>query len=65
MLHPAEKKIMETTDCRYGFVVAVAKRARQLVDNARPLLDNPSSNPVTNAMEEIFEGKISIIDCEE
>jgi DNA-directed RNA polymerase subunit omega len=65
MLNPAEKKITEITDCRYGFVVAVAKRARQLVDHARPLTDNPSSNPVTNAMEEIFEGKISIVPYEE
>jgi DNA-directed RNA polymerase subunit omega len=37
----------------------VAKRARQLVDHALPLVRTGSDKPVTIAVQEIMEGKIS------
>jgi len=40
-------------------VIEVARRARQLVDHARPLVETASNKPVTIAVQEIMEGKIS------
>jgi DNA-directed RNA polymerase subunit omega len=39
-------------------VVATAKRARQIVDGAKILIDTRSTKPVTIAMEEIASGEV-------
>jgi DNA-directed RNA polymerase subunit omega len=43
---------------RYSLVVATAKRARQIVDGAKILIDTRSTKPVTIAMEEIASGEV-------
>ena len=46
---------------RYTVVIAAAKRARQLVDNADPLVSNSRVNkPVSIAVNELYAGKIKV-----
>lgn len=60
MVNPSTDKLMTKVDSRYGLVVCAAKRARQLVDG-EDLKDikMKSTKKVTNALEELAEGKIS------
>lgn len=56
-----EKKNAEVTS-RYTVVIAAAKRARQLIDGDEPMIDNPTEGkPVTTAVNEIYQGKISVV----
>lgn len=61
MIEPELGKLLEKVDCRYTLVVETAKRARQLVDGAQPLTEKPDPNPVTQAVWEIYEDKITYI----
>jgi len=46
---------------RYTVVIAAAKRARQLVDHAEPLISNSKVNkPVSIAVNELYAGKIKV-----
>ena len=58
MIYPTLKELLEKVDSKYTLVVAVAKRARQLVDGQPKLTKAPSNKPVTVAVNEISEGKI-------
>ena len=42
----------------YTAIVAVAKRARQLIDGAPPLIEGTEGKPVSIAIEELKAGKI-------
>ncbi len=56
---PNVDSLLESVDSKYTLVVAVAKRARQLVDG-QPKLTNVNSNkPVTIAINELYEEKIT------
>lgn len=59
MINPSIVNLLQHVDNRYTLVVMTAKRARQLIDGAMPLLDVDSSKPVTIAINEINEAKIS------
>lgn len=61
MIIPELDKILEKVDCRYTLVVEVAKRARQLVQGAQPLTDDPIENPVSQAVEEIYNDKVTYV----
>lgn len=65
MMYPGVSELKEKADCRYTLVVESAKRARQLVDGAQPLTENPDPNPVSQANKEIYEDKITYIAPEE
>ncbi|MGI6149408.1 MAG: DNA-directed RNA polymerase subunit omega [Limnochordia bacterium] len=43
---------------RYTVIVAAAKRARQILEGAKPLVKHSSVKPVTIALEEINDGKV-------
>ncbi|NLK36470.1 MAG: DNA-directed RNA polymerase subunit omega [Epulopiscium sp.] len=71
MLHPSYSDLLEvlnndpnndnTIGSRYTIVIAAAKRARQLVDHAKPLTDKVKiDKPVSIAVHELHEGKIRI-----
>lgn len=51
-------KMEERSDCKFTLVMEVAKRARDLVKGYRPLIQDPTTNPVTTAIKEINQGKI-------
>lgn len=44
---------------RYNAIVAVSKRARQLIDGSEPVLEMKGKKPVTIAIEELRAGKIT------
>mgnify|MGYP001500086284 CR=1 FL=1 len=61
MIFPPLSSLLEKVDSRYTLVVATAKRARQLADGAHKLTRCSSDRPVTIALNEINENKITYI----
>ena len=60
MVNPSTDTLMKQVDSRYGLVVCASKRARQLLDGEElKELKSKSTKNVTNALEEIAEGKIN------
>ncbi|MDI9413415.1 MAG: DNA-directed RNA polymerase subunit omega [Bacillota bacterium] len=47
---------------RYDAIVAVSKRARQLIERSEPVLESGTKKPVTIAIEELHAGKISWVE---
>lgn len=70
MLRPSYTDLLEviskdtddiTLGSRYTIVIAAAKRARQLVDHAKPLVnDTKVDKPVSIAINELYQGKIKV-----
>lgn len=52
---PPIEVLREKVDSRYTLVVAAAKRARQLVNQAPPLVNPSGKKPVSIALEEIAQ----------
>lgn len=77
MLHPSYTDLMRVVNSevepgeqpvvnsRYSIVIATAKRARQIIDGAEPLVDVEYPKPLSIAVEELYEGKVKIIGDEE
>ncbi len=56
-IYPSPDKL-DSLESKYALVILAAKRARQIKDNARKLVDTRSTNPLTIALEEIAAGAI-------
>ena len=66
MVNPSTDELLTKVDSRYGVVVLAAKRARQLLEGDPVKSERARSTKyVTNAFEEIAEGKISYDLCTE
>ncbi len=78
MIHPSYVDLMEVVNkgveegetpvinSRYAIVMATAKRARQIVNQDEPLIENwYGRKPLSIAVEELNEGKIRILSEEE
>jgi len=61
MIEPELGKLLEKVDCRYTLIIETAQRARQLVDGATPLTEETDPNPVTQAVNEIDQDKITYV----
>lgn len=74
MIHPSYVELMSVVNedvvigeepvvnSRYSIVLAAAKRARQLIDGAEPMVENPKCNkPLSIAVDEIMNGDVKII----
>lgn len=59
MINPPILSLLKKIDNRYALVVVTSKRARQLISGDKKLTDVDSNKPVTVAVNEINEGKIS------
>lgn len=59
MLNPSFNELAEKGDSRYTLVMLTSKRARQIIEGAKPLLETSSKKPVSIALEEVIEGKIT------
>lgn len=59
MVNPSTDDMLEKTHSRYTLVVLASKRARQLLKGEHCYLEKPTEKFVTDAMEEIYEGKIT------
>jgi DNA-directed RNA polymerase subunit omega len=61
LVKPPLEKLLPKVDNRYILALLIAKRVRQLVDGAMPLLDSDSPNLVTLACEELSSNRISLV----
>ena len=74
MLHPSYSDLMEVVNSetepgeqpvvqsRYSIVLAAAKRARQLIGGAEPLISKAyNKKPLSIAVEELYSGKVKIL----
>jgi DNA-directed RNA polymerase subunit omega len=59
MLYPPIADLLDKVDGRYLLVNVVAKRARQIATEARVLEENLTDKPVTLAIREVADGKLS------
>ena len=61
MLEPSIDSLQEKVNSKYVLVTLAAKRARQLLETKKPLIDNPKSKKYVGiALEEIDAEKILI-----
>lgn len=60
MLRPAMSQILTRNESCYSFVVAVAKRARKIADDAVDTKTVLEEKPVKTAVMEFAEGKLRI-----
>ena len=59
MLYPPISELLKNVDSRYLLVNAVAKRARQISEEAEENHVSLTDKPVTLAIREVAEGKLS------
>lgn len=59
MINPSIGKLLEKADNRYSLVVITSKRARQLIQGSKPLIETKYKKPVAIAINEIDQGKIT------
>lgn len=59
MYNPSINELSNFGDSRYTLVILAAKRSRELVDGKKPFIETTSTKPVSIAIEEIMEGKIT------
>ncbi len=57
MNYPGVTELVDKVGCRYMLVMAVARRARQLLNDPDKLGEK---NPVTKAVEELYSDKITL-----
>lgn len=79
MIHPSYVELMRVVNenaeeigeepvinSRYSIVCATAKRARQLIDGADPMVDGKEGEkPLSIAVDELFKGDLKILSDEE
>lgn len=78
MIHPSYVELMKVVNnnveigeepvvnSRYSIVIAAAKRARQIIDGAEPLIAHTKCNkPLSIAVEELYTGAVRIVSDDE
>ena len=78
MIHPSYVELMKVVNegaeigeepvvnSRYCIVLAAAKRARQIIAGAEPMVSKPKCNkPLSIAVEELYRGDVKIVPEEE
>ena len=78
MIHPSYVELMKVVNnnveigeepvvnSRYSIVIAAAKRARQIIDGAEPLIAHAKCNkPLSIAVEELYTGAVRIVSDDE
>ena len=59
MIDPPIGELLKKVDCRYTLAVEAAKRAREILGGAAPLIDTKETKPLSIAIEEINRGLIT------
>ncbi len=78
MIHPSYVELMKVVNddveigeepvvnSRYSIVHATAKRARQIIAGADPLIENPvCDKPLSIAVHELYKGDVKIVSDDE
>ncbi len=72
MLHPSYSDLIEAVNTdtegeacavssRYSIVMAIAKRARQIIDGDEPMIEATIDKPLSVAVEEMSRGEVKIL----
>ena len=59
MLYPPSADLLDKVDGRYLLVNVVAKRARQIAEEANTFGEELPEKPVTMAIQEVADGKLT------
>lgn len=59
MIDPSVVDLLKKVDNRYSLVVVTSKRARQLIDGQKALIETDSTKPLTVAINEVYSGAIT------
>lgn len=59
LVYPELENLLPKVDNRYTLAITVAKRVRQLVNGAQPLIKSDTTNLVTMACEELASDRIA------
>lgn len=65
MLNPDLRKVLKNHTSRYSLVIATAKRAREISEQAEEEKRIITEKPVSIAIGEIMDGKYAIVEPEE
>ena len=65
MLNPDLRNVLKNRTSRYSLVIATAKRAREISEEAEANGEIITEKPVSIAIEEILDGKYVIVEPEE
>ncbi|MDO5649246.1 MAG: DNA-directed RNA polymerase subunit omega [Gallicola sp.] len=65
MINPSFEELSKISNSRYAISVMVSKRARRIIAGSEPLADVKRDSAVTQALEEIVEGKVVAVEDEE
>ncbi|MBR2315473.1 MAG: DNA-directed RNA polymerase subunit omega [Clostridia bacterium] len=65
MLNPNLNEVLKDKTSRYSLVIAVAKRAREISEDKDMIEKIGTEKPVTYALDELIDGKLSIVEPEE
>lgn len=57
---PLERLLLASGGSIYKLTILTAKRALQLADGDKPLIEKPSEKALDNVIREILEGKIKV-----
>ena len=60
MLYPPMGDLVDKTGSRYQLVNLVARRARNIAANTQEIGDVLNDKPVSIAIDEVYEGELSI-----
>lgn len=61
LIYPEINSLLQKVDSRYTLVTLTAKRARQLVDGAEKLTQCGTDKPVTVAINEIWDDRVTYV----
>lgn len=59
MINPSISELLTKVENKYSLVTIASKRARQLIDGDKPIVETDLVKPVTIAINEIYTGAIS------
>ncbi len=65
MFNPSLRKVLSNHLSRYSLVIATAKRAREIAEEAEENGEIIVEKPVSLALDDIIQGKVKIIEPEE
>lgn len=59
MINPSIVDLLNKIDSRYALVTITSKRARQLIEGEKPLIDTEITKPLSVAINEINDGVVT------
>jgi DNA-directed RNA polymerase subunit omega len=59
MINPSIVQLLNKVDNRYSLITVTSKRARQIIEGAKPLINIESDKALTIAINEVDKGEIT------